>query len=81
MLDAKAEAAKAKALQQTPSARLYISTNAQWQILMAILAGLSDKAFSYNSVEITQISCFLLVAEQGFGPGSVGCYGTKPGPL
>ena len=48
---------------------------------MAIIAGLSDKEFFYNSVEITQISCVLLVAEQGFGPGSVGCYGTKPGPL
>ena len=47
---------------------------------MAIIVGLSDREFSYNSVEITQISCFLLVAEQGFGPGSVGCNGTEPGP-
>ena len=48
---------------------------------MAIIAVLSDKEFSYNSVEITQISCFLLVDEQGFDPASFGCYGTEPGPL
>ena len=48
---------------------------------MAIIAGLSDKEFFYNSVEITQISCFLLVAEHWFGPVSDGCYGTKLGPL
>jgi len=67
---AKAEAAKPQALQQTPSARLYICTNAQWRILMAIIARLSDKKLSYNSVEMTQKSCFLMVSEPGFGPGS-----------
>ena len=35
MFVAKAEAAKAEVLQQTPSA--------QWRILMAVIAGLSDK--------------------------------------
>ena len=45
------------------------------------MAGLSNKELSYNSVEISQISCFLMAAEQGFGPGKVGCYGTLPGPL
>ena len=44
---------------------------------MAIIAGLSDNEYSHNSVEITQISCFPLVAKQGFGPGSLG----SPGPL
>ena len=48
---------------------------------MAIIAGLSDKELAYNSVEITQISCFLMVSEQVFGSDSVGCYGTEPGPL
>ena len=33
MFVAKAEAAKAEALQQTPSARLLICTNALWQVL------------------------------------------------
>ena len=70
MFVAKAEAAKAEALQQTPSARLEICTNAQWQVLMAIIAHLSDKKLSYNSVEMTQKSCFLMVAQPGFGPGS-----------
>ena len=35
-----------------------------------IIAHLSDEKLSYNSVEMTQISCFLMVAEPGFGPGS-----------
>ena len=43
MVVAKAEAAKAGALQQTPSVRLGICTNAQWQILMDIIAGFCDK--------------------------------------
>ena len=71
MFVAKAEAAKAEALQQTPSARLYICTNAQWQVLMAIIAHLSDKKLSYNSVEMTRKSCFLVVSQRGFGPGSL----------
>ena len=37
---------------------------------MAIIAHLSDKKLSYNSVEMTQKSCFLVVAQLGFGPGS-----------
>ena len=37
----------------------------------AIIARLSDKDLSYNSVEMTQKSCFLMVAEPGFGVGSV----------
>ena len=37
---------------------------------MAMIAGLSDKNVSYNSVKMTQKSCFLLVAEPGFGLGS-----------
>ena len=37
---------------------------------MAIIAHLSDKKLSYNSVEMTQKSRFLMVAEPGFGPGS-----------
>ena len=47
---------------------------------MAIIAHLSDKTLFYNSVEMTQKSCFLMVAEPGlvpaqephpgFGPGS-----------
>ena len=36
---------------------------------MAIIASLSDKN-SNNSVKMTQKSCFLVVAEPGFGPGS-----------
>ena len=43
MFVAKAEAAKAEALQQSPSARLYICTNAQWRFIMATIANLSDK--------------------------------------
>ena len=43
MFVAKAEATKAEALQQTPMARLKICTNAQWRVLMAIIASLSDK--------------------------------------
>ena len=43
MFVAKAEAAKAEALQQTPTERLQICTNAQWRVLMAIIASLSDK--------------------------------------
>ena len=35
---------------------------------MAIIATLSDENLSYNSVKITQTSCFL-----------IGCYGTEPG--
>ena len=46
---------------------------------MDIIAGLSDEKLSYIYVEITQISCFLMVAV--FGPGSIGCYGIVPGPL
>ena len=39
---------------------------------MAIIAGLSPhKKLSYNSVNMTRKSCFLMVAEPGFGPGSV----------
>ena len=37
---------------------------------MAIIVGLSDKNLSYNSVKMTQKSCFLIVAEPVFGPGS-----------
>ena len=37
----------------------------------AIIAGLSDKDNSYNYVEMTQKSCFLMVADQGFGHGAV----------
>ena len=37
---------------------------------MAIIAHLSDIKLSYNSVEMTQKSCFLMVAELGIGPGS-----------
>ena len=37
---------------------------------MAIIAGLSDKNLSCNAVEITQKSCFLMIAESGFGPRS-----------
>ena len=37
---------------------------------MAIIAHLSDKKLSCNSVEMTQNSCFLMVAEPGVGPGS-----------
>ena len=48
---------------------------------MALIAGLNDKELSYNSVEITQISCFRMSAAQEFGPGSVGCYGAESGPL
>ena len=49
-------------------------------ILMAIIAGLSDKDISCNSVKMTQKLCFLMVAEPGFGPGSV--WGTgQPGAL
>ena len=33
---------------------------------MAIIASLSDKKFK----QMTQKSCFLVVAESGFGPGS-----------
>ena len=69
MCVAKAEAAKAEALQQTPTARLKICTNAQWRVLMAIIASLSDKN-SNNSVKMTQKSCFLVDAKPGFGPGS-----------
>ena len=36
---------------------------------MAIIAHLSDKQLSYNSVEMTEKSCFLMVAHSGFGPG------------
>ena len=43
MFVAKAEAAKAVALQQTPKARLQICTNAQWWVFMAIIASLRDK--------------------------------------
>ena len=71
MFVAKAEAAKAEAFQQTPSVRLYICTNAQWLVLMAIIAHLSDKILSYNSVEMSQKSCFLVAAQPGFGPGSL----------
>ena len=63
MFVAKAEAAKAQALRQTPSTRLLICTNVQWRILMAIIEGLSDKNVSYSSVKMTQKSCFLMVAE------------------
>ena len=36
---------------------------------MAIIAHLSDKKLSYNSVEMTQKSCFpVVVAQPGFGP-------------
>ena len=34
------------------------------------LAHLSDKTLCYNFVEMTQKSCFLMVAEPGFGTGS-----------
>ena len=37
---------------------------------MAIIAHLSDKKLSDNSVEMTQKSCFLMVAQPGFGLGS-----------
>ena len=37
---------------------------------MANIAHLSDRKLSYNSVEMAQKSCFLMVAEPGFGPGS-----------
>ena len=63
MFVAKAEAAKTEAFHQTPSERLYICTHGQWWVFMAIIAGLSDKELSYNSVKMTQKSCFLLVAE------------------
>ena len=56
---------------------------------MDIIAGSSDKKVSYNSVKMTQKSCFLMVAitlrwdsvpaqltELALGPGYVGCYGT-----
>ena len=43
MFVGKAEATKAEALQQTSTARLFICTNAQWRVLMAIIASLSDK--------------------------------------
>ena len=46
---------------------------------MDIIVCLSDEKLSYISVEITQISCFLLIA--GFGPGLVGCFGIVLGPL
>ena len=55
MFVAKAEAAKAQALRQTPSTRLLICTNVQWRILMAIIEGLSDKNVSYSSVNDTKI--------------------------
>ena len=71
MFVAKAEAAKAEASQQAPSARQYVCTNAQWWILTAIIAGLSDKRLSLNSVKMTQRSCFLMVAVTGFGPSLV----------
>ena len=37
---------------------------------MAIIARSRDKHLSYNSVEMTQKSYFLMVAKPGFGPGS-----------
>ena len=46
------------------------AANAQWQVLMTIIAHLSDEKLSSNSVEMTQKSCFLVVAQPGFGPGS-----------
>ena len=36
---------------------------------MAIIASLSDKKIQ-TTVKMTQKSCFLVVAEPGFGPGS-----------
>ena len=48
---------------------------------MAIIAELSDKNLSYNSVKMTQKSCFLMVAESGFGLGSCRAVSLEPGPL
>ena len=41
---------------------------------MAIIAGLNDKNLSYNSVKMTQKSCFLMVAEPGFGFDYINMY-------
>ena len=51
MFVAKAEAAKAEALQQTPT----ICTNAQWRVLIAIIASLSDKKFKQLCENDTKI--------------------------
>ena len=59
-----AEAAKTEALQHHPRQGYKYAPNAQWQILMAV------KAFFSSSVKMTQKSCFLMVAEPGFGPSS-----------
>ena len=55
MFVAKAEAAKAEALQLTPTARLKICTNAPWRVLMAIIASLSDKKFKQLCENNTKI--------------------------
>ena len=55
---------------------------------MAVIAGLRDENVSNNYAKMTHESCFLMIAEPGFGPGIgpgffpvVPAQCDEPGPL